>query len=155
MNTLPTTLVPLPVHVDVYVPPNRAERRAVQRKSRLVATVVLPDGRDVGLVLLQAGLAEVAPRFLTDESYPLYTAATLGALSVREGMWAKTGLFGDVNCAAFGWEDDAQAFYDGATTLVRADPHRLDPDKDAIACEKLPRRLEQGAYPVGQTDKGV
>ncbi|MFG3505231.1 excalibur calcium-binding protein [Streptomyces sp. NPDC047821] len=42
----------------------------------------------------------------------------------------------DLDCRDFAFQEDAQAEYDRNP----ADPHRLDADNDAVACEVLPRR---------------
>lgn len=113
------------------------------RYGRLLATVYLQDGRDAGLLLLQAGLAEP---FMTDR--PEYSAASLGARSVAKGLWKGTA-FRDVNCSAFAYQDYAQAFYDGASTLSRPDPYRLDPDRDSVPCETLlPAPVPYNALPL-------
>ena len=46
---------------------------------------------------------------------------------------------GDRNCPDFRYQEDAQVF------LLPGDPHRLDADRDGIACEELPRRSRLGA----------
>lgn len=42
----------------------------------------------------------------------------------------------DLDCADFPFQEDAQAVLDAN----RSDPHRLDADNDAVACENLRRR---------------
>ena len=43
----------------------------------------------------------------------------------------------DRDCSDFKTQAEAQAFYEAAGGPDR-DPHRLDPDKDGVACESLP-----------------
>jgi len=43
----------------------------------------------------------------------------------------------DRDCADFDTQKEAQAFYEAAGGPDK-DPHRLDPDKDGVACESLP-----------------
>jgi hypothetical protein len=47
------------------------------------------------------------------------------------------------NCSDFRYQEDAQAVLD----LDPRDPHRLDGDKDGIACESLPHRPTSGLEP--------
>jgi len=42
---------------------------------------------------------------------------------------------GDRNCSDFASQRDAQRFYEAKKP---GDPHRLDRDKDGVACESLP-----------------
>lgn len=50
-----------------------------------------------------------------------------------------TPVIGDRNCSDFRYQEDAQTF------LLPGDPHRLDADRDGIACEELPKRSRLGA----------
>lgn len=43
----------------------------------------------------------------------------------------------DRDCSDFKTQKEAQAFYEAAGGPEK-DPHRLDPDKDGVACESLP-----------------
>ncbi len=43
----------------------------------------------------------------------------------------------DRDCSDFGSQREAQAFYEAAGGPAK-DPHRLDPDRDGVACESLP-----------------
>jgi hypothetical protein len=66
---------------------------------------------------------------------------TGAALAVLATAGPLTGVAhaGDLNCADFVYQEDAQAQFD----LDRSDPDRLDEDQgpdDGIACEVLPRR---------------
>lgn len=51
------------------------------------------------------------------------------------------------NCSDFESEEDAQAILDEDLS----DPHRLDADKDGIACESLPSKPESPPEPDGET----
>ncbi|PRX38906.1 excalibur calcium-binding domain-containing protein [Planifilum fimeticola] len=43
----------------------------------------------------------------------------------------------DRDCSDFKTQEEAQEFYEAAGGPEK-DPHRLDPDKDNVACESLP-----------------
>lgn len=43
------------------------------------------------------------------------------------------------NCDDFTTQPEAQSVYDGCKFSANNDPHRLDGDKDGIACESLPK----------------
>lgn len=106
------------------------------RFGRLLAYVRLSDGRDLGLLLGQAGLARelsIEP----DTTYqPLYAAAVAGAKSARKGLWSELpGRFYDRDCRDFRTQVEAQAFFLGSRP---GDPHRLDPNRDGSACQSLP-----------------
>ena len=108
------------------------------RFGRLLAYVRLSDGRDLGLLLAQAGLARelsIEP----DTTYQaLYAAAVAGARSARKGMWSELPVrFRDRDCKDFRTQGEAQAFYLGARP---GDAHRLNPDRDGRACQSLPVR---------------
>jgi hypothetical protein len=45
----------------------------------------------------------------------------------------------DRDCPDFATQEEAQEFFIAAGGPGR-DPHRLDADKDGVACEKLPHR---------------
>ncbi|MGX1366961.1 hypothetical protein RKD19_002320 [Streptomyces canus] len=70
------------------------------------------------------------------------TTLTGAALAVLAAAGPLTGVAhaeGDLDCADFAYQEDAQAQFD----LDRTDPDRLDEDHgrdDGIACEELPRR---------------
>jgi len=49
-------------------------------------------------------------------------------------MRSDSGVFADSD---FKTQKEAQAFYEAAGGPEK-DPHRLDPDKDGVACESLP-----------------
>ncbi|WP_053851039.1 hypothetical protein [Streptomyces sp. NRRL B-24085] len=66
------------------------------------------------------------------------TGATLAVLAIA-GPLTGVAHAGDLDCADFAYQEDAQAQFD----LDRSDPDRLDEDHgrdDGIACEALPRR---------------
>ncbi len=118
---------------QVMLEPGLVER---DRFGRLLAYAFV-DGRDVGLQLLQAGLARV--QIIDDARYrALYEAAEAGARSVKKGMWHNLpGRFVDRNCNSFKTQGEAQAFFGGARP---GDVHRLDADGDGVACGRLPTR---------------
>jgi hypothetical protein len=64
------------------------------------------------------------------------TAATLIAPSSSENAFAAKSPRDVYNCSDFQYQEDAQA----VLALDPRDPHRLDGDKDGIACESLPHR---------------
>ncbi|KUM85792.1 MULTISPECIES: hypothetical protein [Streptomyces] len=70
------------------------------------------------------------------------TTLTGAALAVLATAGPLTGIAhaqGDLDCADFAYQEDAQAQFD----RDRSDPNRLDEDQgpdDGIACEVLPRR---------------
>ncbi len=64
---------------------------------------------------------------------PPYSETALAAKSPRDVY----------NCSDFRYQEDAQA----VLALDPRDPHRLDGDKDGIACESLPRRPSSGSDP--------
>lgn len=106
------------------------------RFGRLLAYARLSDGRDVGLLLAQAGLARALPIEPNTTYQALYAAAVAGAQSARKGLWSELpGRFYDRDCKDFRTHDEAQAFYLGSRP---GDPHRLDPNRDGAACQSLP-----------------
>ena len=48
----------------------------------------------------------------------------------------------DYNCDDFDSQDQAQRFFDKVKADTGEDPNRLDGDKDTVACEDLPREIE-------------
>lgn len=48
----------------------------------------------------------------------------------------------DYNCDDFDSQDQAQTFFDKVKTDTGEDPNRLDGDKDTVACEDLPKEIE-------------
>ncbi|EDY61646.1 MULTISPECIES: hypothetical protein [Streptomyces] len=67
------------------------------------------------------------------------TGAALAVLATAGPLTGVAHAQGDLDCADFRFQEDAQAEFD----LDRSDPDRLDEDQgpdDGIACEALPRR---------------
>ncbi|MET7687056.1 hypothetical protein ABZT06_03585 [Streptomyces sp. NPDC005483] len=67
------------------------------------------------------------------------TGAVLAVLATAGPLTGVAHAQGDLDCADFAYQEDAQAEFD----LDRTDPDRLDEDQgpdDGIACEALPRR---------------
>ncbi|MEU0948992.1 hypothetical protein ABZ379_40915 [Streptomyces canus] len=67
------------------------------------------------------------------------TGAALAVLATAGPLTGVAHAQGDLDCADFAFQEDAQAEFD----LDRTDPDRLDEDQgpdDGIACEALPRR---------------
>lgn len=48
----------------------------------------------------------------------------------------------DYNCDDFDSQDQAQRFFDKVKADTGEDPNRLDGDKDTVACEDLPKEIE-------------
>ena len=59
--------------------------------------------------------------------------ALFAVLAMTFGVAASTGAQGDLDCADFATQEEAQAVYNQDTS----DPHGLDRDNDGIACEAL------------------
>ena len=57
----------------------------------------------------------------------------------------------DRNCGDFATQQQAQAFYEAAGG-PESDPHRLDGDKNGVACESLPYTLTVGYFVEQVTD---
>lgn len=67
------------------------------------------------------------------------TGAALAVLATAGPLTGVAHAQGDLDCADFRFQEDAQAVFD----LDRSDPNRLDEDQgrdDGIACEVLPHR---------------
>ena len=67
------------------------------------------------------------------------TGAALAVLATAGPLTGVAHAQGDLDCADFRFQEDAQAQFD----LDRTDPNRLDEDQgpdDGIACEVLPHR---------------
>jgi micrococcal nuclease len=108
------------------------------RYGRLLVYAILPDGRELNLLLAQSGLASVMAIPPNVAQADVYRAAVAGARSVGKGMWSTypgAWNFIDRNCDSFESRKLAVAFYGGAGP---GDPHDLDRDNDGLACEKLP-----------------
>jgi hypothetical protein len=63
---------------------------------------------------------------------PLFALALIAAALLPQPAAA----FRDRDCADFGTQRQAQHFYE--KHHPRRDPHRLDADRDGLACEDLP-----------------
>lgn len=114
----------------------------VDRYGRALAYVTVPSygERDLALALTQAGLADRDTRPPNVRYAELYGAAVQGAVSVNKGKFAgAVSYFADRNCSYFRTQKEAQAFYEGARTARKPDPHGLDPDRNGVACQGLPR----------------
>lgn len=114
------------------------------RFARALAYVTVPSSslgdRDLALDLAMGGFAVLDIRPPNVLHAKLYAAAVQGAVSVRKGMYAASpGPFVDRNCGYFKTQEEAQAFFSGAVTYVKRDPHGLDPDRNGLACQNLPR----------------
>ncbi len=104
------------------------------RFGRPLVYAVLPDGRELNLLLAQSGYADVMTIPPNVAQAELYRAAVAGARSVGKGMWIGYGEpFLDRNCVSFPNRRVAVAFYGGAEP---GDPHNLDGDGDGVPCEK-------------------
>jgi micrococcal nuclease len=136
----------------------RAEGRRVQldrditdrdRYARLLRYVFLDDGDFLNAALLRDGYALVVT-YPPDVRYvDTYLALQQEARDAGRGLWGdvcagavrpavranpalpNTGR--DLDCADFASQEEAQAVLDADP----ADPHRLDADKDGVACESL------------------
>ena len=113
----------------------------VDRFGRALAYVTVPTTQgelDLALALTQAGLADLDTLRPNVRYAELYAAAVQGAFSVRKGMFAnEPGYFMDRNCDYFKTQKEAQAFFEGARTARKRDPHGLDPDRNGVACQSL------------------
>lgn len=159
MNGVPTTVrligvdAPETVHpyrgVEFFGPEASAFTKAVtageevllefdvaprDRFGRPLVYAVLEDGRELNLLLAQAGYAEVMTIPPNVAQADVYRAAVAGARSVGKGMWVGYGTpFVDRNCASFPSRRALVAFYGGTEP---GDPHNLDGDNDGRPCEK-------------------
>lgn len=137
--------------------PVHCDQRDVDRYGRIVA-VCRAVGEDLNAWMVRHGWALAYRRYSRD-----YVAEEETARKVQSGVWS--GRFvppwdwrrgerigaslgagsgsdsnsgparvGDQDCSDFATWKEAQTFYEGAGP---GDPHRLDRDKDGIACESL------------------
>lgn len=112
------------------------------RYGRIVA-VCTAGGTDLNEWMVVNGWAMAYRRYSTD-----YVPAERQARADQDGIWATTftppwewrsggsGAQADRDCSDFSTWREAQDFYEGAGGPAR-DPHRLDRDRDGIACEGL------------------
>jgi endonuclease YncB( thermonuclease family) len=100
------------------------------------------DGRDVGLALLQDGLA--VARYNSRDGYGRHPRETTYMNASRPSICAPVGTpaptpstaassprASDYDCDDFEWQEEAQEIYDADDT----DPYRLDGDNDGVVCE--------------------
>lgn len=135
----------------------RCDQRDIDRYGRIIATCSV-GADDLNAWLVRNGWALAYQRYSKD-----YVAEERAARQARSGIWAgsfvppwdwrrgerlgTTSGSGsgaaskpaprkarDRDCSDFGSWREAQAFFEGAGP---GDPHRLDRDKDGIACESL------------------
>jgi|SRR5690606_37736402 len=129
-----------------------------------VLAYVYADGQNVQLALLKKGLARVGYVYESRRHLNTFREAEQMAKEKKLGIWQCPGyvtengfdktkwcepMVGnkdprsnnpqgpDRDCSDFKTQAEAQAFYEAAGGPDR-DPHRLDPDKDGVACESLP-----------------
>ena len=129
-----------------------------------VLAYVFADGTNVQEELLGKGLARVGYVYESRRHLDAFREAEQFAKEKKLGVWrcpgyvtedgfdkAKwcepmVGAIGphsdtpqgpDRDCSDFKTQAEAQSFYEAAGGPDR-DPHRLDPDKDGVACESLP-----------------
>lgn len=131
-----------------------------------VLAYVYADGKNVQEALLKKGLARVGYVYESRRHLDAFREAERSAKEKKIGVWQcpgyatdkgfyedkwckggtgkrpDTGYSGpydpqgpDRDCSDFKTQKEAQAFYEAAGP---GDPHRLDPDKDSVACESLP-----------------
>ncbi len=124
--------------------PVQCEQRDTDRYGRVVA-VCRVGGTDLGAWLVRRGYALAYRRYSKD-----YVDEEDAARKAKAGIWAgefvkpwewrrgkrlSGGLpVADRDCGDFSTWEEAQAFYEAAGP---GDPHRLDGDRDGIACEGL------------------
>ena len=60
-----------------------------------------------------------------------------GAWWLQSGNTPSLTGGGDYNCSDFSTQSEAQTFFESSGGPA-SDPHKLDPDKDGVACETLP-----------------
>lgn len=132
------------------------------RYGRLVAVVVLPDGRILNHELVAAGLAWWYREYAPGDAR--LAGLERQAREAKRGLWSASGPVApwewrrersgrqqaprnlrqpdgpreaDCDCSDFRTQAEAQAFFEAAGGPQR-DPYHLDGDGDGIACENLP-----------------
>lgn len=128
------------------------------RYGRLLGYLYTADGTLFNATLMDEGLAQLATYPPNVKYVGVFTALQKGAQAAQVGLWA-TGQetapaeeslpetpdrpalqydpFGpDRDCSDFATWAEAQAFYEAAGGPAQ-DPHRLDSDRDGVACEAL------------------
>jgi len=121
------------------------------RYGRLLRYVWLDEGTMVNALLVEEGYAQVAT-YPPDVRYQeRFLELQRQARNARVGLWGRSsggvpeiGAHGsydpagpDRDCGDFATWQEAQAFYKAAGGPAR-DPHRLDGDRDGVACQSLP-----------------
>jgi endonuclease YncB( thermonuclease family) len=123
----------------------RCEGKDVDRYGRIVA-VCFAGPHDLNAKMVSDGWAMAYRRYSTD-----YVAEEVEAKTAGVGMWrgdfmppwrwrmrgqgaSRRSDFKDRDCSDFKTRQEAQDFFEKAGP---GDPHRLDGDKDGIACERL------------------
>lgn len=119
----------------VYLAPTEPP---IDRFGRALAYVTLEDGRDLSMVLAQAGLAELYADAPPSQFTPLYKAAVAGARSSRKGLWSSLNSPRKWRCNDFQTQAEAQSFFDAVALPGKPDVYRLDRDRDSRACQGLP-----------------
>ena len=135
------------------------------RYGRLLRYVYLPDGRMFNEILVSEGYAQVATFPPDVRHQERFLAAQRVAREARKGLWGSCAVGGeptatatsrttapapapgpqlrydpfgpDRDCGDFATHAEAQAFFIAAGGPA-SDRHRLDADRDGIACETLP-----------------
>ncbi len=127
----------------------------IDRYGRTVAEVFV-GGRSLNLQLVREGLVVVYPEYLHNcqATRVQFLQAEQQARRSRRGFWAQANPImpwnwrqqqdiaqpprptpaRDLDCSDFRTQAEAQRVLDAD----RSDPHRLDSDRDGIACESLP-----------------
>ena len=97
-------------------------------------------GRDVALLVAQAGWARVDTHSPNDTFAELYAAAVAGARAAHKGMWVDApDSRRKWRCSSFKTQAEAQAFFEAAQTTMKRDGFGLDANKNGEACERLPK----------------
>ena len=120
------------------------------RYGRLLRYVYLEDGTFVNAELVRLGYAQVAT-YPPDVKYQdVFLQLQTEAREAGRGLWAPPpptsepmpavcSCAGNIyNCSDFSTHAQAQACYEYCKALGYGDIHRLDRDKDGLACEALP-----------------
>jgi micrococcal nuclease len=125
------------------------------RYGRLLRYVYLEDGVMVNGTLVSEGYAQVST-FPPDVKYTdQFLQLQREARDANRGLWGACGgqvytpvpglpaTGRDLDCNDFEYQEDAQAVLEADPS----DPHRLDGDRDGIACEARPRRTTPAVSP--------
>lgn len=112
------------------------------RYGRLLAYAYLKDGTFVNELLLAEGYAQVLTVPPNVKYADHFQKVQREAREAKRGLWgegetqptAAAEAVPDRDCKDFASQEEAQAFFEAQGGPER-DPHRLDGDKDGIACE--------------------